>query len=123
MNNFDDVIKEETKEHNTNRPEIPDHPYRILTIRGSGSWKLNSLINLKNQQPDIDKIYFYAKDLTEAKYQLLIKKREDIGTKHVLNVSKAFIEYSNNMDDIYKNIDEHNPKKKHKIFIVFSQKY
>ena len=56
MMNFD-VIKEETKEHNSNWPEIPDHPYRILTIRGSGLGKTNSLFNLINQQPDIDKIY------------------------------------------------------------------
>ena len=69
MINFDDVTKEETKEHNPNWPEIPDHPYRILIIGGSGSGKTNSLFNLINQQPDIDKIYLYAKDLNEAKYQ------------------------------------------------------
>ena len=54
----------------------------------------------------------------ETKYQFLIKKREDVGTKH-FNDSKAFIEYSNNMDDIYKNIEEYNPNKKRKILIVF----
>ena len=48
----------------------------------------------------------------------MIKKREDVGTKH-FNDSKAFIEYSNNMDDIYKNIEEYNPNKKRKILIVF----
>ena len=63
MTNFDDVIKEETKEHNPNRPEIPDHPYRILIIGGSGSGKTNSLFNLINQQPDIDKICLYAKSI------------------------------------------------------------
>ena len=73
MINFDDVIKEETKEHNRNWPEIPDHPYRILIIGGSGSGKTNSLFNVINQQPDIDKIYLYAKDLNEAKYKFLIK--------------------------------------------------
>ena len=57
MINFDDVIKENIKEHNPNLPEIPDHPYRILKIGGSGSGKTNSLFNLINQQPDIDKIY------------------------------------------------------------------
>ena len=72
-----------------------------------------------NQQPDIDKIYLYAKDPYEAKYQFLIKKREDVGTKHV-NDSKAFIEYSNNMDDTYKNIEEYNPNKKRKILIIFN---
>ena len=55
--------------------------------------------------------FIYAKDLNEAKYQFLIKKCEDIGTKH-FNDSKAFIEYSNDVDDIYKNIEEYNPDKK-----------
>ena len=71
----------------------------------------NSLFNLINQQPDIDKIYLYAKDLYEVKYQFLINKWESIGLKH-FNDSKAFIEYSNNMDDIYKNIEEYNLNKK-----------
>ena len=58
---FDDVIKENIKEHNPNWQQIPDHPYRILIIGGSGSGKTNSLFNLINQQPDNDKIYLYAK--------------------------------------------------------------
>ena len=62
MINFDDVIKKGTKEHNPNWPQIPDHPYRVLIIRGSGSGKTNLLFNLTNQEPDIDKIYLYAKD-------------------------------------------------------------
>ena len=118
MINFDDVIKEEAKEHNPKWPEIPDHPYRILIIGGSGSGKTNSLFNLINQQPDIDKIYLYAKDLNKAKYQVLIKRREDVGTKH-FNDSKAIIEYSKDMYDIYKNIKEYKPNKKRKILIVF----
>ena len=52
--NFDHVIKEETKEHKPNWPEIPDHPCRILLIGIYGSEKTNSLFNLINQQPDID---------------------------------------------------------------------
>ena len=68
--NFDDVIKEETKEHNLTWAETPDHPYIILIYGGSGSGKTNSLFNLINQQPDTDKIYLYTKDLNEAKYQL-----------------------------------------------------
>ena len=118
MINFDNVIKEETKKHNPNWAQVPDHPYIILTIGGSGSGKTNSLFNLINQQSDIDKIYLHAKDPYEPKYQFLIKKREDVGTKH-FNDSKAFIENSNNMDDIYKNIEEYNPNKKRKILIVF----
>ena len=58
------------------------------------------------------------KDPYEAKYQFLINKREDVGTKH-FNDSKAFIEYSNNMNNIYINIEEYNPNKKRKILIVF----
>ena len=78
------------------------------------------MLNLKNHEPDFDKIYLYAKDLYEAKYQLLIKKRESIGLKY-LNDSKASTEYSNGVDDIYKNIEESNPNNKRKILIVFTQ--
>ena len=80
--------------------------------------KKNSLINLISHQPDIDKIYLYAKDPYEAKYQFSFNKRESTGLKH-LNDSKAFIEYSSDMDDIYKSIEEYNPNKKRKILIVF----
>ena len=93
--------------------EISSHPYRILIVGGSGSGKTNALLNLINHESDIDKIYLYKKDPYEAKYQLLINKRESTGLKH-LNDSKAFIEYSNDMDDIYKNIEECNPNKKRK---------
>ena len=115
---FDDIIKEETKKHNPNWPQITDHPYRILIIGGSGSGNTNSLFNLISQQPDIDKIYLYAKDPCEAKYQPLINKWESTSSKH-LNDSRVFIEYSNNIDDIYKNIEEHNPNKKRKILMAF----
>ena len=63
-------------------------------------------------------MYLYAKDLSEAKYQFLIKNRESIGLKH-LNYCKAFTEHTNDKDDIYKNIEEYNPNKKRKILIVF----
>ena len=103
MINFDNVTKENTKEPNPNWPQVPDHPYRILIIGGSGSGKTNSLFNLISQQPDIDKIYLYAKDPYEAKYRFLIDKRESADLKH-FNDSKAFIKYSNDMDDIYKTL-------------------
>ena len=76
------------------------------------------LLNLIKNEPDIDKIYLYAKDPYKAKYQLLIKKMESAGFNY-LNNSKAFIEYSNDMDNIYKKIDEYNRNKKRKILIVF----
>ena len=74
-------------------PYIPDHPYRILIIGGSGAGKTNTLLNLISNQPDIDKIYWYAKYPHEAKYQFLINKRETAGLKD-FNDPKAFIEYS-----------------------------
>ena len=76
-------------------------------------------MNLIENQPNIDKIYLYAKDLYEAKYQYLINKREGVGMNH-FNDPKAFIEYSNNMRDLYKNIDKYNPNKKNKILIAFN---
>ena len=100
-----------------NWPYTPDHPYRILITGGSGSGK-KSLLNLIENQTDIDKIYLYAKDPYEAKYQYLINKREGVGINH-FNDPKAFIEYSNDMHDVYKNIDDYNPDKENKILIVF----
>ena len=64
------------------RPYTPDHPNRILIIGGSGSGKTNVLLNLIENQPDIDKIYLYAKDPYEAKYQYLISNRESVGINH-----------------------------------------
>ena len=68
---------------------------------------------LISHQPDIDKIYLYAKDPYEAKYQFVIKKRKNTGLKD-FNDSNVFIEYSNYMDNIYENIEEYNPNKKAK---------
>ena len=110
MINFDKYTNEDKIKHNLNWPYIPHHPYRILIIGGSGSGKTNTLLNLVNNQSDIDKIYLYAKDLYEDKYQFLTKKREKIGLKH-FNDPKAFIQYSNDMHDVHKNIDDYNPDK------------
>ena len=88
-------------------PYIPDHPYRKLIIGGSGSGKTNALLNLIKEKGSgslIDKIFLYAKDVNELKYQFLIKKREDVWIKHI-NDLKEFIEYSQCMDDVYNNID------------------
>ena len=93
------------KKDNRNWLQSSHHPYRILITEGSESAKWNSLFNLANQLPDIDEFYLCAKDPNKAKYQFLVKKREDDGTKH-------FIDYSNDMVDNYKNIEECNPNKK-----------
>ena len=76
------------------------------------------MLNLINEQGDIDKIYLYAKDLSEPKYELLIKNGENAGIKH-LNDSKAFIESSNKMDDVYENINDDNLSRKIKVLIIF----
>ena len=118
MINFYNYTNENKIEHNSNWPYIPDHPYKILIVAGSGSGKTNALLNLINNQPDIDKIYLYAKDPYEGKYQYLIKKREKVGLNH-FNDPKAFMEYLNDIQDVYKNIEAYNPGKKRKILIVF----
>ena len=91
----------------------------ILIIGGSQSRKTNSLFNLINQQPNIDKIYLYAKDPYESKYQFLINKRESSSLKHSNNF-KAFFEYPNDMIDIYKKHWRYNSNKKCKILFVFN---
>ena len=107
MINFDDYANENITEHNQKWSYILDHPYRILMIGGSGSGKTHALLNLINSLLDIDKIDLYAKDPYEAKYQFLINRRESTGLKH-FNDPKAFTEYSNDMQDVYKNIDQYN---------------
>ena len=117
MINLDNIINENNKEQNEKWPYICDHTYRILIIGGSGSGITNTLLNLINEQKDIDKIYLYPKDLSEPKYEYLIKNCENAGIKHV-NDDNAFIEYSNTMDGVYKNIDDYNPNRRRKILIV-----
>ena len=112
------VLQKNIRERNLNWPQIPDLPYRMLINDGSGSAKINSLLNLISHQPDIDKIYSNAEDSYEEKYQFLITQLESTGLNH-FNNPKAFIEYSVDMDDIYKNIEECNSIKEHKILIVF----
>ena len=120
MINFDDYTNGNIIEHNSKWPYIPDHPYKILIIGGSGSGKTNALLNLINNQPDIDKIYLYAKDPFEAKYQYLINKREKVGLDH-FDDPQHFMEYSNDMQDVYKNIEDYNPIKKRQVLIVFDE--
>ena len=117
MMNFDNYVNVNKTKHKKSWPYIPDRPYRILIIGGSESGKTN-LLNLIENQPDTDRIYLYAKDSYESKYQYLINKSDCVGINHVSD-PKAFIEYSNDMHDVYKNIDDYNPDKENKILIVF----
>ena len=115
------ITNENNKKYNGKWPYIPDHPYRILIIGGSGSRISETLLNLikeQNYHDVIDKIYLYAKDLSEPKYEYLIKKLEDAGIKHINNLN-TFIECSNTMDDVYENIHDYNPNRRRKILIVF----
>ena len=89
-------------------------PYRMLIIGPSGLGKTNAFLNLIQKQDN----YSLVEDLSEPKYRLLIKKREDAGIKN-LDDPSAFLEYSNVMDDVYNNIDNYNTRKKRKILIVF----
>ena len=118
MINLDSITNENYKKHNKKWPYILDHPYRILIIDSSGSGKTNAMLNLIKEQDDIDKIHLYAKDLSEPKYDCLIKKLKNAGIKH-LNDPNAFIECSNTMDDVYENINDYNPIRKRKKLIVF----
>ena len=83
MFNLDDITNENNKEHNKKWPFIPDHTHRLPIIVCSGSGKTNAMLNLVKEQDDIDKIYLYAKDLCEPKYEFLIKNREDVGIKQL----------------------------------------
>ena len=108
-----------------NKDDDQKWPYRMLIIEPSGSGKTNALLNLILKQDNdstIDKIYLYAKDLSEPKYQFLIKKCKDAGIKN-LDDPNVFIEYSNIMDDNYNNVDDYNARRKRKILIVFGDMF
>ena len=99
-----------------NKSDNKNWRFRMLIIGPSGSGKTSTLLNLiqnLNETTPIDKIYLYAKDLSEPKYEFLINNRKNAGIKH-FNDSTAFIEYSNDMDDVFTNIDDYNRTKKTK---------
>ena len=113
MLNLDKIIN--------NKNEDKDWPFRMLIIGPSGSGKTNTLLHLinnLNKTTPIDKIYLYAKDLGEPKYEFLINNRKNAGIKH-FNDPTAFIEYSNNMNDVYADIRNYNKKRENKVLIVF----
>ena len=98
---------------------IPDYPYRILIIGGSGSGKANVLLNLiKLQQPEIDKKMLYVKDPLESNYQLLTNGREKIGVNTLKN-PKELIDYSQTINDVYEYLEDYNSTRKRKVLIVF----
>ena len=99
--------------------KILDHPNRILIIGGIGSEKTNALLNLISHQPDIDKIYLFARDPYEAKCQLLINKRKVAGIKRILIIMKLLLKNEMILIIFIKNIEEYNQNKKRNILIIF----
>ena len=123
MINYDNVTKENINKHNFNWSKIPDHPHRILITGGSSSGKTKTFFNLIKQQDIdncsiIDKIQIYVKAPYDTKYQYLIKNTWKNGPDN-LKDPKAFIEYSNNLQDVYQNIAEYNQIRKCNILAVF----
>ena len=114
MLNLDDIVSNKKKSSSEN----DDWPFRMLIIGPSGSGKTNTLLNLIDKFHPIDKIYLYAKDLHEPKYEYLINKREQAGIK-ILNDPHAFIEYSDDMNDVPDDINNYNKNRDKKILIVF----
>ena len=99
-----------------NKSNDENWPFRMLIIGPSGSGKTITLLNLiqnLNETTPVDKIYLYAKDLSESKYEFLINNRKNAGIKHFSDLA-AFIEYSNDMDDVFTNMEDYNKKKKTK---------
>ena len=115
MLNLDDIISNKKKSSSKH----DDWPFRMLIIGPSGSGKTNTLLHFINIFHPIDKIYLYAKDTDEKKYQYLINKREHAGIKN-LNDPHAFIEYSNDMNDALEDINNYNKNKDKKVLIIFN---
>ena len=109
MLNLDKIV------NNKNKDE--DWPFRMLIKGPSGSGKTNTFLHLINNLHPIDKIYLYAKDLLEPKYEFLINKREQAGIKN-LNDPHAFIKYSDDVNDVYQNINNYNKNRDKKVLIV-----
>ena len=102
MFNFNDITKEVIKGHNPDRLQIPEHPYRMIIVGGSGPGKTNALLDLINHKPYTFEIYLYTKDSHEEKYQFLVSNCECVGLRK-FNDSKAFVKDPACMDGIYEN--------------------
>ena len=114
MLNLNNIVSNKKKSSS----ESDDWPFRMLIIGLSGSGKTNILLHLIDKLHPIDKIYLYAKDTDEDKYQYLINKREQAGIKN-LNDPHAFIEYSSDMNDVLEDINNYNKKRDKKVLIIF----
>ena len=114
MLNLDNIVSNKKKSSSEN----DDWPFRMLIIGPSGSGKTNTFLHLINNFHPIDKIYLYAKDTDEKKYQYLINKKEQAGIKN-LNDLHAFIEYSNDMNDVLEDINNYNKNRDKKVLIIF----
>ena len=123
MLNLDSIVsnKNTSSSKDTTEPSSSERnnwPLRMLIIGPSGSGKTNTLLHLINNLHPIDKIYLYAKDIHEPKYQYLINKREEAGIKNI-NDPHAFIEYSDDMNDVLDGINDYNKNRDKKVIIVF----
>ena len=116
MLNLGNILSKDTT--GSSSSERNNWPFRMLIIGPSGSGKTNTLLHLINNLHPVDKIYLYAKDIGEKKYKFLINKREQEGLKN-LNDSKVFIEYSDDMNDVFNNINNYNKNRDEKVLIIF----
>ena len=121
MLNLDNIVSNKNENKDTTESSSSERnnwPFRMLIIGPSGSGKTNTLLHLINNLHPIDKIYLYAKDINEPKYEYLINNRERAGTKNV-NDPHDFIEYSDDMDDVLDDINNYNKNRDKKVLIVF----
>ena len=121
MLNLDNIVSNKNENKDTtgsSSSERNNWPFRMLVIGPSGSGKTNTLLHLLNNLHPIDKIYLYAKYINEPKYEYLINKREQAGIKN-LSDPHAFIEYSDDIDDVLDDINNYNKNRDKKVLIVF----
>ena len=121
MLNLDNIVNKKNENKDTTKSSSSERNnwlFRMLIIGLSGSGKTNTLLHLINNLHPIDKIYLYAKDIHEPKYEYLINKREQAGIKN-LDDPNAFIEYSDDMNDVLDDINNYNKNRDKKVLRVF----